>query len=59
MNKETVYLETGLGLPCSQLVEIAASGGGSEAARSWSWSSALTAASATSHMGAVVLGPLP
>lgn len=59
MNKETVYLDARLGLPCSQLVEIAASGGGSEAAQSWSWNSALTSASATSHVGAVVLGPLP
>jgi len=59
MNKETINLETGLGLPCSRLVEIAVSGGGSEVAQSWSCSDALTSAGATSWVGARVLSPLP
>lgn len=59
MNKETINLEAGLGLLCSQLVEIAASGGGSEAAQSWSCNDPLTSAGATSRVGVRVLGPLP
>ena len=58
MNKETINLETRLGLPCSWPVEIAALGGGSEVARSWSCKSALTSAGATSRVGVRVLGPL-
>lgn len=57
MNKEAINLETGLGLPCNRLVEIAALGGGSEVA--WSCTDALTSAGATSRVGARALGPLP
>lgn len=51
MNKETINLGAGLCLPCSRLVEVAASGGKSEVTWSWSCNDALSSGGGTSWVG--------